>query len=413
MPNALSPAVSLNRRLVRATFALILVFTTLLGISLAAQMSRLASRHLDAVGEALAAHLADTVRQPLADRDPISLQVALDNLFSQHPRIERVSIYDASGQLHAQKKREGSGAGDPITFSRPVTLGESDVGSARIELANTLPDGYFKPLWYALAIWLLVSGGFLLWIAGFGGSLSARLHHLCRGLPGIEDETGDDELTVLEKRIAPLLINAAPETAAPAERDDSTAEEACTLAIHCRNLPRLKAQLNKDSFERQLAGLEDAIARTLELYDGRRLPGSGLCVFLRFSASGDRGDHALRALSCAHALFALSREKAAAEGVKWELAAVLDAFSPPRHSPQILIDLAESDHQSQLHQASTAAESWQILLRTPVLQLLADSQLVVAEILPDNGEFARFSAFADTQQVVANQQIAYLRARRL
>ncbi|MGK2915121.1 MAG: hypothetical protein ACSLE5_11870 [Porticoccaceae bacterium] len=405
---------SLNRRLIRATLTLIATFAMLLGVILAIQMKGLASRHLDAVGDALAAHLAEAVHQPLSDRDAISLQVAFDSVLAQNSSIGQVAVYSADGQLYAQKQREGQRSEASTVFTHPVALADGGAGSIRVALrTNAVTDGYLKPVATALTVWLVTVSGFVLWAARFGHDVTARLRHLCRGLPAIEDEVGDNELAVLEKRIAPLLINATPLAAdAPTMASTASFDQTYTLAIHCCNLPRLRTHLNRESLERLLAGLDDLIALTLQLHDGHRLPGSSQCLFLRFSAAGVDADPALRALCCAHAIFALCREGAITDGVNRELVAVLGEFLRPPTGPQMLLDLIEGEHLHKLEDASTTAQPWQILLLKPADKQLEATGLVVSEPAPDNSEFALFGAFSAEQQALANQQVAYLRAHR-
>ena len=241
MPKTPSAPLSINRRLVYASLALTLAFALLISSLLSVQLYQLADRHRNAVGEALMAHLVDSVRQPLSDPDAIRLQVVLDNLVSQNPAIAQVSVFDAEGRLHARKARDSVATDNAVTFSSPVTLPDGSKGSVRLDmLASTLATGYFTPVWSAVVLWLLTAIGFLVWSARFGHQLSARLRHLCRGLPSITDETGEDELRVLEKRIAPLLINAAPTTTHQAPAHIDRHHDNCTLAIQCLNLQRLK-----------------------------------------------------------------------------------------------------------------------------------------------------------------------------
>lgn len=409
MPKTPSAPLSINRRLVYASLALTLAFALLISCLLSVQLYQLADRHRNAIGEALMAHLVDSVRQPLSHRDAIQLQVVLDNLVSQNPAIAQVSVSDAEGRLHARKARDGVATDDAVSFSSPVILPDGSKESARLDLlASTLTTGYFTPVWSAVALWLFTAIGFLVWSARFGHQLSSRLRHLCRGLSSITDETGEDELRVLEKRIAPLLINAAPTTTHRPPTHIDKRHDSCTLAIQCLNLQRLKSQLNRDSFRGMLAGIDNLLTRALQLYGGQRRSGSGSWIFARFAATVESDDHTLRALSCAHALFALSREQSFAGGIRCELAAVLGPLPAAEQGSQLLSDFLEGEHQRQLAQAAGGVKPSQILVLATLSERLAGTANVVP--LPNQDEVMLFESFVESRQSIADQQIGYLRA---
>jgi len=409
MPKAPSAPLSINRRLVYASLALMLAFALLISCLLSVQLYQLADRHRNAIGEALMAHLLDSVRQPLSHRDAIQLQVVLDNLVSQNPAIAQVSVSDAEGRPQARKARDGVATDNAVTFSSPVMLPDGSMGSARLDMhPSTLTTGYFAPVWSAVALWLLTAIGFLMWSARFGYQLSSRLRHLCRGLSSITDETGENELGVLEKRIAPLLVNAAPAAAHQASAHTDKRRDSCTLAIQCLNLQRLKSQLNRDSFCGMLANIDNLLARALQLYGGQRQCGSGPWIFARFAATAENDDHTLRALSCAHALFALSREQTFAGGIRCELAAVLGPVSAAEQGSQLLSDFLEGEHQRHLAQAAGSVKPSQILVLATLSQALAGTANVVP--LPNQDEVMLFESFVEPRQSIADQQIGYLRA---
>lgn len=395
-----SPPPPLNRRLTGATLILVGAFGALLAGILALQLDRLADRQTDALGTALVAQLAEAAGPPLWQQDPIALQVALASVANLSASIARVSVFDVNDQLHAQRPGRSTAQGALASFRRRVTLGDAVAGAVQVELhVDELRDGYRQTLALALGAWLLVGGGFAWWLSSFGRSLSARLQGLGAGLPGADTLAEGDEITALERRLAPLLVHARPP---PADPPPASA----TLALHCRNFARLQSLLNRESHERLIEELDAAVERVCRLYEADRLPGSEQWILLRFDPLATSAAAGLRALRCAHALLYLLRA-GATTGARPELSAVVAEFVPA-DGTLTLRDLAEYRHLRALESLSAHAQPGQVLIASALWEKSAWADEIVVEAVADAPQVRLVRGFADAQQALFERQLAYL-----
>jgi len=312
-----------------------LIFSVLTGLALglthSQQMSALTSQQKSHLGNILAGQLAKVIREPLIHRDSLSLQVELDDMLAI-TGVRQAAVYDIENQLIARAGDNVRRSMDISRYRTPVSVDNSTIGFVSVILQ---PDYYAAQTTTAtrilLLLWALLAAILVFVAFRFGSSLSTRLTILIEQLPGSETREGD-ELTQLECRIDPLLRK--PGTAS----DPLFEQSVTTVAIACRNLPRLEALLNQEHFKTLMVKLDQLVEGAERLYGATRLPGSDYHIYLEF-AEGEN-DQLPRAIHCAAALLRLSSQLLDKQGIAVELSA---AVSPGRQqtSPSILLSERE------------------------------------------------------------------------
>ncbi len=398
---------ALSFRLPLIAACIMSAFAMALTILLYAHLSVLAVQQQAVIGETLAAQLAQSAKSAMVHADTVSLQVVVENLVAQTPSVERASVFDLNHDLLAQSQRSITQGRAPVAFTSSVSVEDSISGYVRIELQSVglFSRAYFA-LWIALALWLGAGVILSAWLFKQGHRIDSRVRSLYRRLPASDNsDDGDngDELVNLERRIAPLLVNVG-------DSDGGTPHFACTLALHCSNLPRLKAQLSRDNFEQLLSGLDRTLDRACRLYDGKRLSSFQQSVFIRFAAASADGDQALHALLCACATLEIIRSQARDQGVAIELSAALSAAPETRSSSTLIADLERQEHLQQLAALLPLAGPWQILVAKPLDTHAGLIDCATFETLANAQDTARFAGFAPNQRALLDRQLVYLQA---
>lgn len=312
-----------------------LIFSVLTGLALALtfnqQMRSLTSQQESHLGDILAGQLAKLVREPMIHRDSLSLQVELDDMIAI-TGVTQAAVYDIENRLIA---RAGDNEGHPVNISdyrTSINIDDSKIGFVSVSLER---DHYAAQTAVAtrilLLLWALLAAILVFVSFRFGSRLSGRLTVLLEQLPDSEPVKGD-ELTQLEYRIEPLLRK--PDAPANPESERSVT----TLAIACRNLPRLEALLNQEHFKTLMGKLDQLVDGTECLYGATRLPGADYHIYLEFT--GGENDQLSRAIHCASALLRLSSQLLDKQGIAVELSA---AVSPGQQqtSPSTLLSERE------------------------------------------------------------------------
>lgn len=305
-----------------------LIFSVLAGLALGLtfnqQMGTLSSQQENHLGSVLAGQLAKVIREPLIHRDSLSLQVELDDMLAI-TGVAQAAVYDIENQLIARAGGAHGRSAKINHYRTPVNIDDSTIGFVSVTLEQ---DYYAAQAAVAtrilLLLWALLAAILIFASFRFGSNLSNRLTELLRQLPGSESSKGD-ELTQLAQRIEPLLRE--PET----PFTPATVRSVTTLAIACRNLPRLEALLNQEHFKTLMVKLDQLVERAGRLYGATRLPGDDYHIYLEF-VDGEN-DQLSRAIHCASALLRLSSRLLDKQGITIELtAAVSTGLQQPSQS---------------------------------------------------------------------------------
>ncbi len=377
-----------------AGLALYLVVTALLlGLVLHTQLRQLSERQQDSLGEALAGQLAETLKQPLINRNPVSIQVILDNLISETALVARVSAYSAGNRLLAQSQVDQPPTG-LAAYTRPISVDNTLVGMVRVELAGTRLFYRFQMLlWTTLGIWLVTTLIFAFWLVSTASGYSRRIRRATEGLGG--PGTGH-ELDALEESLAPFTL----ERKAPQEGSG----EFILVAVEIPDLPRLRAQLNAQRFNHLLRRVDDTIEQVLPIYRGERLPARQQVALLQFDAD-DEGEALYQALYCARALTELCRSLSAAERLPFEIRCALGHCHTPEGASPWRDDLQREECIARLLDILPAGGDWELLI---VPRRAEDADLAGCELEPLHGEILRFQRFSPERQEAFDRQMEFL-----
>ena len=366
--------------------------------------------------------LLGQVRQPLLNEDAISLQVVLDDLVQHTAMVKQAAVIRPDNTLFAQSVEAVPAAelASQKIFKQVLTL--SSTANWQVQLSLD-PGGIRQQLltifWSVSAVGLLFCALLLYWAQRLGHTTASRLQSLSACLPGSEATDGLDEISLLEKRIEPLLLKPAAE---PSEAVETAALlESCCLAIRCTNLPQLQAHLSQDNLQRVFKRFDDIIAATGELFKAERLSGSKNCVYLRFTAAAGDSHYLLRAISSHLALAELQREQASDEGAALILSAALSVEATQdvdtvQQSCQFIEDSRIETAQQQLAATSLLAAPWQLLINaTTKTKIPAEAGIFVEALAGASTDSASgneaflFTDLGAEQQALFERQLAYLR----
>ncbi|MBQ0720768.1 MAG: hypothetical protein KBT88_09105 [Gammaproteobacteria bacterium] len=388
------------------------------------QLTSLAESQVQLFGQTLSRQLLGQVRQPLLNEDAVSLQVVLDNLVAHTPMVKQAAVFKPDSSLFAESLEPSATANpsDRALFKQRLNL--SNAATWQVQLALD-PSGIRQKLlavfWSVSALGLLLCALLLYWAQRLGKDISTRLQNLSACLPGEASSSDDDEISLLEKRIEPLLLKPATPASVPIEAGPRP--ESCCLAIRCTNLPQLQAHLSQDNLQRVLQRFDDIIAATLELFKAERLSGARNCVYLRFVAASGDSDFLLRAISCHLALVELQREQASDEGAGLILSSALGIDTMHKAEASngnclfIEDSLAEAAFE-QLAATSLLADPWQLLASEAVKTKIPAAAGIFFEALAGASshdsrasESFLFADLGGEQQALFERQLAYLRNR--
>ena len=374
-----------------------LIFSVLTGLALglthSQQMNALAAQQESHLGNILAGQLAKVIREPLIHRDSLSLQVELDDMLDI-TGVSQTAVYDIENQLIARAGDNDRRSMDTSRYRSPVSVDDNTIGFVSVILQ---PDYYAAQTTTAtrilLLLWILLAAILVFAAFRFGSGLSRRLMALL--------ETGKgDELAQLEYRIEPLLRK--PGTTSNPLLGQSVA----TLAIACRNLPRLEALLNREHFKILMVKLDQLVEGAERLYGATRLPGSDYHIYLEF-AEGD-SDQLSRAIHCAAALLRLSSQLLDKQGITVELTA---AVSPglQQASPSILLSERELGKRlAEMQSLLDKAAAGEILLADHTDLQLAELNDIDLSPLAEGSAVYRINHLGEHSEARLKRQLAIL-----
>lgn len=371
------------------------------------QTAKLAERESQRLGQALAAQLAETIRQPLLHNDLVSLQVSVEQLVKR-AEVAGASVYNAKQkQLARSTSKHAHRSSDLVTYREPLTVEGTVTAYAGVDIDSAhLLATYRTALYWALSIWAGFTVLLTALAALMGRNLSTRLAAMIARLPGngTHNETthATNELSQLEQQLEPLLTqnNRADTSAKPTH-------QIATLALHCKNLERLEAQLSKENLQRLLNQLDIDLEQVTTLYNGQRLPGHHQTLFIEFSGPMNTGDHALQALFSAHLLMKLAALHAHSLGVGLKLSAAV-SLRDSEANTSLLGDFEREKRESEAARLARLGTSEEILLdhQTQLHASLVDT--INAEEMSENSEIYRVESFAAKHASLLEKQLHYL-----
>ncbi len=388
------------KRLPTLTLTATLIIGLVIGLGLNFQLHTLASQQRNNLGSTLASQLAKIVRDAVIHQDTLSLQVEVDEMLALEG-IQRASVYDASNRLLVQAQHEQITAHQLSPHTRPIDIENTTAGYVTIELSQQYFFAPYKELLNLfIFFWLVITAFLTLFSSHLAKKVSARLNRLSQQLPG-DDSENLDELGILERRLEPLL---ATRRQLPT---DQTTYQSSILGIACKNLPRLESLLNREHFETLMTRLDYLVDDAADLYGATRLSSSHYSIHLEFHSTDEDGDHRLRAIYCATALFQLTHQLLTTQGVTVELAG---AISSAPQSPSTSKLLNELNHENRINGLTSLLE------KSAVGEILLDndtgSHPSLAEIdlspLSENDALYRLNALNDDAQQLVSRQLALL-----
>ncbi|MEH6468583.1 MAG: hypothetical protein V7725_03090 [Porticoccus sp.] len=391
---------SLAKRLPTFTLIFSLAIGLIITLVLSWQLNLLATEQLNHLGTTLSTQLAKIVRDPIIHQDILSLQVEVDEML-RIDGVQRASVYDASNQLLVQAQTSHLQESELSGYTSPITIENTIAGYVTINLNQHYFSASFKTLIQTFIIfWLVLTSILVLPSIQWGRKISTRLNHLSQQLPGNES-IKLDELSLLEQRIAPLLATRQPST------QDPSACHSSLLGIVCQNLSRLESLLNREHFESLMIRLDHLVDDATELYGATRLSGGHHSIHLEFSSLDEQGDHRLRAIYCATALFQLTHQLLATQGVTVELAGAISSAQQQPSTSQLLNERQHEKREELLIALLDKAVTGEILLDkdTGTHPSLSDIDL---SPLAEDSPLYRVNGLNDSAEKLVSQQLALL-----
>ncbi|WIO74725.1 hypothetical protein QP938_02140 [Porticoccaceae bacterium LTM1] len=391
-------------RLPLTTISLVLVAGLLIYILGSWQADQLAKNEGQRLGNALAAQLAQSIRQPIIHNDLVSLQVSVDQLVAK-AEVAGATVYNPQEKLIAQSGIRSERPQEEITRYREALIIENKTAAFAGVDINTaeLSARYHTPLNWILAVWLIFGAGLSAHSLITGRRLSLQLKNLCNRLPSdAEAENSGDELTQLSDRLTPLLTQSLS-----AEKDSEPTRQIATVALHCKNLDRLEAQLSKENLQRLLRQLDDDLAQIVTLYHGERSPGREQTLFIEFTGDRESGDHPLRALCSVHLLLKLAERHAQSLGVGLALSAAV-RLSNSGQQGSLMGDFDREKRESEVIRLARLAERNEILLDSATSLHHTLQDVIAAEEVSESSDLYRLESFSSSHQSLLEKQFRYL-----
>lgn len=379
------------------------------------QTRQLANQESDRLGQALAAQLAETTRQPLLHNDLVSLQVNVERLV-EHAAVAGAAVYNAQQKPLAQSDNASANLpSDLSSYREPVVVEGRTIAHAGVDIDSAvLLSRYRTPIHWVLAIWLVFSAALVTLVTLTARNHAQRLQRLFLRLPSDDSHQepsqepsqapDQDELTQLEQRLEPLLTQQIADTV-----EQPNQKQVATVALHCKNLERLEAQLSRENLQRLLNQLDDDLEQICTLYQGQRQPGRDHTLFLEFDGEHDNGDHPLRALFAAYLLLELAASHAQSLGVGLELSAAA-RLSQTQSNATLLNDFEREKRETEVLRLARLGERGELLLDSSTrLHPLMEST-VTTELVSESSDIHRVEGFAPKQTALLEKQLNYLRS---
>ena len=308
---------SLGVRLPAVTSLVCIVFGIASWIVIASQTSNLSNQVLNDKGNSTLNQLAEMIRAPLLNNDVVSVQFVLRSA-TEDELVFSASLYDIENNLIAKSSQTDFLPEALEVFTSNIELEDTLAGTLVVSLrSKTIQSAYSQVFYLWAIIWGFFSFGCIYVCHKFSSSLSNRLNILSNRLPGNSDIT-HDELTILEKKIQPLL------SSSQKSEDLMEGNYYCSMiTVRFKNREILEKQLSQENLELLWENIDLCTERTLELYGAKRLEGDFGKICFSISSTHSSRQHVLVCLMAIYSLQQLLIRLSDKLGIDLEIACTL------------------------------------------------------------------------------------------
>tara|TARA_R110001592_G_scaffold321037_1_gene599433 strand:- start:177287 stop:178501 length:1215 start_codon:yes stop_codon:yes gene_type:complete len=394
---------SLAKTLPILTLVFSLTIGSLIALILGLQVSSIATEQKNYLGKTLSSQLAKVVRDPIIRQDMLSLQVEVDEMLSIEG-IQHAAVYDATNRPLAKAQKAQYTVNPQNSHTSPITIENAVAGYVSVQLDQQFFSAPLRGLQLTFSLlWISIVVALLVLSIQLGKKLSGRLNHLIQQLPG-DDSDKMDELSTLEHRIKPLL---ATRQYHQAPYDEQEKQHCALLAIACQNLTLLESRVNPEHFESVMALFDALTNDAADLYGAIRLSADQSSIYLEFTGDSKHSDHPLRALYCATAIHALSKQLMDTQGIKLELASAISHGEQQLSASQLLNERHHKERLMSLQSMLKQAVNGQILLAKNTRGHPSMQEISLSPHTEENSLF-RVDKLHETGDKLVAQQIALL-----
>ena len=341
-----------------ATVLFLIITGSLSALILDRQLTSIAGMQEKNLGNTLSLQLAKVAKNSIINQDTLSLQGEVDDILAIEG-IKYVAVYNASDQILAKATKHLLAGHEGIPYSNPIVIENTIAGYASVQFHEEYFMGSFQALRMTLALLFSVVFFILVYLsAKIGKNFSLRLNRLIEQLPG-DDKEPEDELSMLEYRLKPLIENREEGQQLDVEQ---TAENSALLAVDCKNLTILKTRVNPEHLESVMSQFDTLVDDAANIYGAVRLGASQRSIHLKFKGKSEEDKHPLRALYCATAIHALSVKLLDTQGIKLELASAISNGTYKKYRSQLLHESSSEEHLNSLQLMLEQAVDGEILL---------------------------------------------------
>lgn len=394
---------SLAKTLPILTLVFSLTIGSLIALILGLQINSMATEQQSYLGKTLSSQLAKVVRDPIIRQDMLSLQVEIEDMLGIEG-IQHAAVYDATNRLLAKAQKTQYTANAQNSHTSPITIENAVAGYVSVQFDQQFFSASFRGLQLTfILLWVCIAVALLFLSIQLGKNLSGRLNYIIQQLPG-DDSEKMDELSTLEDRIKPLLATRQYHQEPYNEQEE---QHCALLAIACKNLTLLETRVNPEHFESVMALFDALTNDAADLYGAIRLSADQSSIYLEFTGESALSDHPLRALYCATAIQALSKQLMDTQGIKLELASAISHGEQQLFASQLLNERHHKERLTTLQAMLKQTVNGQILLDKNTRDHPAIQEVTLSPLTEENLLF-RVDKLHETGDKLVTQQIALL-----
>lgn len=314
---------SLTLRFVALYGAVFVLGLALSGAFAATRMAKLVDTTIDTFGNTVVSQLAHTALDAVMQQDQIALQAHLSRLLKA-PGVVSAAVFDVQNRLLAQAGAtpyELHNRRYLHNFTTTMALGDNIIGRVVVTLDTAGIERVLPEMHGVLAAGCVVVLILLLVISrrlavqldrqqlalsrALRDTLPPAVLQECLPESGELVEESDIRKTLerlrehvrqVQEPSRAALLSAAAELTSPGIGKAS-------LLLECSNLDLLQRQVSRERLRALLDQVQQLLEKTCRLYHGQRIPVSGSCLKVVFSAADSQEAEAvLQAACCAHVL---------------------------------------------------------------------------------------------------------------
>ena len=390
---------SLGTRLPALTGLACIVFGIASWIVIASQTSSLSNQALNDKGHSTLNQLAEMIRAPLLNNDIVSLQFVLRSA-TEDKIVFSASLYDIENNLIAKSSQADLLPETLKLFRSNIKLDDTLAGTLVVSLKSGTIQSAHSQVFYLWAIlWALFSFSLVYGCHKFATVLSNRLNILSNRLPGNSD-IAQDELTILEKKIQPLLSSS--------QKSESLMEGnyyCSMITTRFKNREILEKQLSQENLELLWENVDLCTERTLELYGAQRLEGDFGEIYFSISSTQRSKQHFLVCLMAIYSLRNLLVRLSDKLGVDLEIACTLCSENI-RTSPVFRYHESLAQLKNNSRQLSEIVERNKIVVSINEYDIDQLSSIARFRCFQENCFI--FEGFPEQRQILLEKQIIHL-----